>query len=115
MKKLTLSPTQEQLLREQPIDADHPGTVLRDFQTVVDFIGLGGVKAAGQYNLLPLNAIPGLDRRLARPLNLTLKRPQLRSHPYLQGLNLLLRATGLVSVEGCGASARLVIDRQVMD
>ena len=51
-----------------------------------------------------------LDRRLSRPLHLELKRPQLRSHPYLQGLNLLLRASGLSRVEGTGAKARLVLD-----
>jgi hypothetical protein len=32
------------------------------------------------------------------------------SHPYLQGLNLLLRASGLSRVEGAGAKARLVLD-----
>ena len=51
-----------------------------------------------------------LDGRLSRPLHLELKRPQLRSHPYLQGLNLLLRASGLSRVEGAGAKARLVLD-----
>ncbi|HEU5115461.1 MAG TPA: hypothetical protein VFT74_02175, partial [Isosphaeraceae bacterium] len=44
------------------------------------------------------------------PLNLDLKRPQLRSHPYLQGLYLLLRTSGLARVEGTGSKARLVLD-----
>lgn len=115
MKKLTLPPAQEQILRDQVIDADRPGPVLHDFQVVLDFVGPQGVKAGGKYHLLPLEAIPLLDERLHRPLRLRLQRPQLRSHPYLQGLHLLLRASGLTRVEGSGQKARLVVDPVVLD
>jgi Plasmid pRiA4b ORF-3-like protein len=110
MRNLTLTKEQEQLLRAQVIDGQQPGTVLRDFQTVLDFVGVGGVKAAGKYNLLPLDSLGELNQRLGRPLQLQLKRPQLRSHPYLQGLHLLLRASTLTRVEGVGAKDRLVVD-----
>jgi Plasmid pRiA4b ORF-3-like protein len=43
-----------------------------------------------------------------------MKRPQIRSHPYLQGLNLLLRASGLGRVEGAGDKARLVLDPEML-
>jgi hypothetical protein len=46
---------------------------------------------------------------------LALKRPQLRSHPYLQGLHLLFRASGLGRVEGTGAKARLAVDPRVRE
>lgn len=93
LKEFTLSKAQEQLLHEQVIDSDRPGPVLRDFRMLLDFAGTQGVKAAGKYNLLPIDAIDELDQRLSRPLRLKLKRPQLRSHPYLQALHLLLRAS----------------------
>jgi Plasmid pRiA4b ORF-3-like protein len=64
--------------------------------------------------LLPLKLIGELDGRLSQPLNLALARPQLRSHPYLQGLNLLLRASGIVIVEGANAKARLVVDPSML-
>src|SRR5207244_2314731 len=99
----------EQTLRDQVIDAGRPGAVLRDFRAVLDFVGTKGVKAGGKYNLLPIDALGELNRRLSRPLLLDLKRPQLRSHPYLQGLHLLLRASGLSRVEGKGDKARLVV------
>src|SRR5436190_18068209 len=105
----TLTKAQAQVLREQVIDDTHPGTVLRDFQAVLDYVGPQGVKSAGKYNLLPIEALTDLDQRLTRPLRLELKRPQVRSHPYLLGLNLLLRATGLGRVEGTGAKARLAL------
>ena len=109
-KEFKLTEAQEQCLRDQVITADQPGPVLRDFRMLLDFLGPEGVEAGGKYNLLPMKFIGELDRRLSRPLHLELKRPQLRSHPYLQGLNLLLRASGLSRVEGAGAKARLVLD-----
>lgn len=112
MKPITLSEVQRQLLRTQVIDDLHPGSVLHDFQVVLDRIAAAGVEAAGKYNLLPMSLIPELDARLHRPLRLELKmkRPQLRSHPYLWGLHLLLRASGLTRIEGVGSKARLVVD-----
>jgi hypothetical protein len=115
MQEFTLSEAQEKLLREQVIDEEHPGSVLRDFQMVLDFVGTRGVKAGGEYNLLPITSISTLDERLTRPLRLKLIRPQLRSHPYLQGLHLLLRASGLTRVEGMGKKAVLMVDAPALE
>ena len=109
MMDLLLTASQEQLLREQVITHGDPGAVLDDFEMILEFLeDEGGVKAAGKYNLLPIKFIDELDHRLSRPLHLKMKRPQLRSHPYLQGLHLLLRASGLGRAAGVGARARLV-------
>jgi hypothetical protein len=106
-----LTKPQEQCLRDQAFTADQPGSLLHDFQMLLDYLGLhAGVEAPGKHNLLPLKLIHELDHRLSRPLRLQMERPLLRSHPYLQGLNLLLRASGLSRVEGAGAKARLVVD-----
>jgi hypothetical protein len=113
----SLAQEQSQLLREQVIDLDRPGAVLHDFRVVLDYLGADGVPAAGKHNLLPMAAVNELDAKLRCPLRLEqkLKRPQLRSHPYLQGLHLLLRATGLARVTGTGAQARLVLDGAPLD
>jgi hypothetical protein len=110
MRSRTLTKAQEQVLRDQVITADQPGPVLHDFDVLLDALGPTGVEAGGKYHLIPIKLIGELDRRLSRPLKLELKRPQIRSHPYLQGLNLLLRASGLGRVEGTGAKARLGLD-----
>src|SRR5262249_42528582 len=81
----------------------------------LDYVDKKGVKAGGKYNLLPIAAIPVLDPQLAHPLRLQLQRPQLKSHPYLQGLHLLLRSSGLGKVEGQGDKARLVIDPATLE
>jgi hypothetical protein len=105
----------ERCLRSQVFTADQPGSVLHDFQMLLDFLRLeGGVEASGKYNMLPIKLIADLDRGLSQPLQLELKRPQLKSHPYLQALNLLLRASGLSRVEEKGAKARLVLDPAMM-
>lgn len=111
-----LTADQEQCLRDQVITDDQPGPVLHDFRLVLDFLGTEGVEAAGKYNLLPMKIIGELDGRLSRPLRLEskLKRPQIRSHPYLQALNLLLRASALSRVEGAGDKARLVLIPEMM-
>jgi hypothetical protein len=114
MNRIQFTPDQEQILRAQVIDDDQPGPVLHDFRVILDFVGTKGVKAGGKYHLPPIEAIGDLNQRLSRPLLLNMQRPQLRSHPYLQGLHLLLRASGLGRVEGTGSKARLVLDPAMM-
>ena len=78
MIDLILSEDQKQLLRSQTIDGEHPGTVLHDFQAILDRVGVAGVESAGKYNLLPMSLIGEFDQLLSRPLHLSLKmkRPQ---------------------------------------
>jgi hypothetical protein len=104
----------ERCLRDQVITSEQPGSVLRDFGMLLEFVGTEGVEAAGKHNLIAIKHIPELDERLTRRLRLNMKRPQIRSHPYLQGLNLLLRASGLSRVARSGAKARLVLDPEMM-
>jgi hypothetical protein len=114
MRDLKLTKAQEQCLRDQAITADQPGPILRDFRVLLDFVGPQGVEVGGKYNLLPLKFIGELDQLISRPLHLDMKRPQLRSHPYLQGLNLMLRASGLTRVEKAGAKAHLVVAPEML-
>ena len=114
MNGYVFTETDEKCLREQVITANQPGPILSDFRVLLDLLGPEGIQTVGKYNLLPIKFIGELDRCLSRPLDLEMKRPQLRSHPYLQGLNLLLRASGLSRVEGSGSKARLVLDPAMM-
>src|SRR5258708_2757341 len=115
MEEITLLPEQVSILKSQIFNATHPGALLHDFALVLDYVGEKGVKAGGKYNLLPIDAVAVLDDRLVRPLHLKLQRPQLRSHPYLQGLHLLFRSSGLCRVEGQGDKARLTIDPAALE
>jgi hypothetical protein len=110
MRPAKLTTAQEQILKDQVITADQPGSVLHDFGMLLSALEPDGFEAGGKNHLIPLKLIGELDQRLRRPLKLRLKRPQLRSHPYLQALNLLLRASGLGRVEQTGTKARLCLN-----
>lgn len=98
----TLRSTSFEHLSNQVIDESGPGTVLRDFETLLEFVGLEGVRSTGKYHLLPLNRLFELDERLTHPLRPRLQRPKQQSFPHINGLYLLLRATELGVPQGLG-------------
>ncbi|MGL4555142.1 MAG: hypothetical protein ACRC33_28585, partial [Gemmataceae bacterium] len=83
----------------QPFTGLEPGPLLHDFDALRQALEQG-------VPISPRSALPGgrtiaeLDARLHRPLDLQMKRLDLRSHPYLQSLYLLAQACNLVAVEG---------------
>jgi hypothetical protein len=104
----------ENVLDRITITQDGPGTVLRDFETLLDFVGVDGIKTGGKHHLIPMGRLKELDARMTHPLEPPLKRPQQRSFPHIQGLYLLLRATMLGVASGSGSKARLSIDPHML-
>ena len=101
----------KEVLRRQEFSENGPGTVVRDFETLLDFIGPDGVRSTGKYHLLPLAGLKDLDERMAAPLRPRLERPQQSAFPQIHGLYLLLRVLRLAKAEGMGkATGRLVLD-----
>ena len=94
-RKLEWTEEQQRTLRELKLDEDGPGTVLRDFQMLLAFIKERELPVSKRHQLPPLQVLPEINARLAHPVALGLKRPQLKSYPHVQGLYLLLRASGL--------------------
>jgi len=86
------------------IDENGPGTILADFETLLDFVGEEGVRSTGKYSLLPLAGLAELDSRMSRPLKLKKKRPQQRSYPHIHGLYILARTLELLVPKGSGSS-----------
>src|SRR5262249_39791195 len=74
------------VLKETRIDESGPGTILRDFQTILDFVGTGGLQTGGKNHRLPLASLANLDERLSHPLRPALSRPQQLSYPHINGL-----------------------------
>ncbi|MFN0055006.1 MAG: hypothetical protein ACKV0T_22775, partial [Planctomycetales bacterium] len=104
--------TKEQLdlLKEQSFSAETPGTILADFETLLEFIGVEGLASSGKYCRLPLSALSAIDERMRHPLRPNLERPQQLSFPHLNGLYMLLRCTALGITKGAGSRARICID-----
>ena len=98
------------LLKAQTISATQPGTLLTDFQMLLDFIGTEGMPVSGKHNLIPLKLLSQINEQLSEPHQLDLKRPVQKSFPTINGLYLLLRAIGLGQILRKGKKAFLKID-----
>ncbi len=110
----SLTEEYQQLLQQLSIDDNSPGIILRDFQTLLDFLHPNGTEVSGTHNLFPLKSLPELNSRLSHPIETNLKRPQQKSYPYINGLYLLLRASGLSQVKHLGKKQALVLDETVL-
>ncbi len=95
-----------QLLTEQQITPDGPGTILHDLQIMMECIGAEGFRTKSKRGNLPSALLPELNARLRQPVEVHLARPLLRDYPNLAGLYILLRVLALARVEG----SRLWID-----
>jgi hypothetical protein len=104
----------QQVLRDQEIDGDGPGTVLTDFETLLQFVGSDGLKTTSKYYLLPQSRLDELNLEMSHPVMHQLKRPQQRSFPHLHGLFLMLRDTGMGVGEGSPPNGRLVLDQETV-
>jgi hypothetical protein len=109
-----LSPIQQRALRNRTIGENEPGAVLRDFASLLDFVGAREVVVSGKHQLLPMPLLAELNSRLSRTNQISLRRPQQKSHPYINGLYLLLRASGLSLVEQRGNKQLLLLDEDAL-
>ena len=89
-----------ELLATQVIGPGGPGTILRDIETLLGFIGERGLVTKSRSGNLPTEVLPMLNARLAPPVELDQTRPLLRDYPNIAGPFVLLRVMGLVVVDG---------------
>jgi hypothetical protein len=112
-RKLEWTDEHKRTLRALEVDEDGPGTVLRDFQMLLSFVQERELPVSKTHQLPPLKILPEINARLSHPIALGLKRPQLKSYPHIQGLYLLLRASGLGCIRGTPSKPVLAIDEAV--
>src|ERR1051325_489573 len=86
-----LRETCQQQLSAQKIVAGNPGTILKDVETILQFIGPEGIVTRSQNATFPADRLPELNAKISHPIELPLKRPLLRDYPNLAGLFILLR------------------------
>lgn len=106
----SLSEDEEALLQAQQITETEPGSILQDFQSLLDFIGSKGMPVSGKRHLISLKLLGELNQRLRNPLKVDFKRPQQKSYPPLHGLYLLLRATGMANIITKGKQQQLMLN-----
>lgn len=108
-----LTGAHEKVLHQTHITADEPGSILRNFETLLTFVGETSPRLTGTH-LLPLKMLRPLNEQMAQPIPMGLTRPQQKSFPHINGLYLLLRTSGLTQVEPMGKSARLRLDDELV-
>jgi hypothetical protein len=86
-----------------------PGTILRDFDALLDLIGDQGLPVTPGH-LLTLKTLETINQRLTHPLELGLKRAIQKSYPHINGLFLLLRSSGLALIDTAPKKPRLQLD-----
>ena len=112
---ITLTAEHKRTLRALAFDDRGPGTVLRDFDTLLSFVRGRDLRVSKTYHLLPRKILPEINAQLVHPLEIGLKQPQIKSFPHIQGLYLMLRATGLGVIGGTSPKPVLVIDEAMYE
>ena len=111
-----LPPQFGSVLEAQIIDEGQPGPILRDFEAILDFTGSEGINIkGGKRGFFPDRVVGELNSRMSRPMAHNLKRNRQASFPYLHGLYLLLRCSGLGVIKGKGATRRLAPDEKLLE
>jgi hypothetical protein len=74
-----LTPTQTNLLEAQDFERRAPGTLLRDFEALLNLIGDQGMPVTPAH-LFAMNCLETINRNLTYPLELRLKRAMQKSY-----------------------------------
>lgn len=111
---VTLTSKHKKVLRKTVITNDEPGLILHDFQVLLDFVA-EEAPSLTKTHLFPSKVLEALNERLSRSITHGLSRPRQKSFPHINGLFLLLRASGLTQVGVSGRTPILVIDPVVGD
>jgi len=108
-----LTPNQIGLLESQDFENRSPGPILGDFDILLELIGNEGIPVTPTH-LLQLNQLHTLNSRLSQPVLLGSKRPVQKSYPPINGLYLVLRSTGIVTIDN-GKKPWLRLDPVAME
>jgi hypothetical protein len=115
LEPLPLTEQDVHTLRALRVDGNEPGTILHDFEALLSFVR-GHDLSVSKVNQVPSRTLlPQINALLTRPIEVRLKRPQLKSYPNVEGLYLLLRATGLGQVGGTRTKPVLLVDQALYD
>lgn len=107
------NPSHAQVLESQDFANHPPGTILRDFAALLELMEPKGLPATPKH-LFALGTLETINQRLTHPIALRSKRPLQKSYPNINGLYLVLRATGIPMIDIQGKKPFLVLDPEMM-
>jgi hypothetical protein len=86
-------------LTAQQITPGGPGTILKDIETFLEFVGLDGIITQSRSGCVPVDRVPELNLKISNPIQLNLNRALLQDYPNLAGLFILLRVMDLLQIK----------------
>ena len=101
-------------LSQQAITETEPGTILKDFQALLNLVGETGIPVSGTNHLIAAKLLSEFNQHLSDPIQIDLKRPVQKSYAPINGLYLLLRATGLGQITAKGKKPYLVLNPEIL-
>jgi len=95
------------------ISPTDPGTILADFDSILEYFMSHKVNATEKSRLVPIDILPILNTLLIKPAKIQFKRPHIKSYPHVRGIFWLLRGSGLLTVRRNGgyASFKINVDK----
>ncbi len=111
-RNLECSPEHRKILTETAFTDRSPGTIVEDFEVLLEYLRQGDLPISVTHQL-PIRVLPEINARLTHPLESGLRRPLQKSYPHLNGLYLLVRASGLTCVGGTGKKPLLSVDEAI--
>ena len=96
------------------ISANAPGTLLQDFNTLLNFIGSAGTEVSINTHFIPMKSLLAINQRMSRPIQPKTARPTQKTFPHINGLYLLLRASGLGLIQTDKKKVSLVLDSTLL-
>ena len=105
----------DKILRETLKQGVIPGTILQDIENVLAFVKNTKVELTASAKVFGMKYLSKINQMLTHPIEVKLKRPQQKSYPHINGLYLLLRASGLVLVDTKGKKPILRINETAYD
>lgn len=110
----SLSDAQETLLRQQEITRERPGPILQDVDMMLDCVGEDGLRVSASRGTIYTKVLPDINERLSYSLTTEYDRLTQTAFPTIAGLNLLLRAAGLVRIDRTGTHPHMRLNESVV-
>lgn len=102
-----------QILETQVITETGPGTILQDFERILELLKGEGLPLAKNQNGWALKVMEELNQGLSKPIEHLFQRPVHKSFPPVQGLFMLVRSLGISQIVRDKKQAYLVLEPEV--
>lgn len=110
----SLSENLAQYLKQETITETSQGKIIKDIEFLVNFLQANEVKVSQNNYFFGLKYLPEINQALSYPIETNLKRPVQKSYPYIDGLYLILRGSGLGQIVSKGKSHYFKINEDIL-